>query len=619
MVNTRPKNAASHPGQVVLDADSDGKKKCRSPAEVKREREEKERLRKEAEEKLTRGIQAAAQLEDQINAMESAKRANAANPKAAAATLAVPTPVQVHSDTDLQDYQRSMALVSDEEHDAADLDYDESQDVEEDIEETYCNSDDYSCSQAVDPSEPAHIRIARLEKELAELRGVAAPLSSIKGKGKISPKKKLDLHAEIMAERRSKDQSSIEAVSESARHSKKRPSQERYSHSKIDLRDAHQCSSHSSINGKSKAARIASTSGGLEDARTVPTSPFPAVGKPRTASRLIAPAWAHAAAKLALINNHIQGEGSHSTDRGQEGDGGRATTLMPIRVKPISINTTPTTRSSATEVLDAIVTTGTRSRPTMNDLPIGTWEIFKSDFLPAYFDFLGSRIHPFDMSESRLIVEQQFIWDTYLGSFEVNIAPRSPVYKLLISTYQIQQRSYEWKTGLGQAAFIAVGELWESDKDFFGTALGRAKYVKWALGQKKPFSWENGHDFLNPFHGPLVLAVLAKHFDEANGKYGYGNPCGALALSATAAERALSAWSTGSLEKVADFGAKVWRDITKSYMVSILQLSDDEWVSIIDEALTIRRLKDKDTPANLSTSGENTGDDRSMLISGPLS
>jgi len=44
MVNTRPKNAASHPGQVVLDADADGKKKRRSPEASKLLRSWKTRL-----------------------------------------------------------------------------------------------------------------------------------------------------------------------------------------------------------------------------------------------------------------------------------------------------------------------------------------------------------------------------------------------------------------------------------------------------------------------------------------------------------------------------------------------------------------------------------------------
>ncbi|KDQ07374.1 hypothetical protein BOTBODRAFT_180733 [Botryobasidium botryosum FD-172 SS1] len=231
----------------------------------------------------------------------------------------------------------------------------------------------------------------------------------------------------------------------------------------------------------------------------------------------------------------------------------------------------------------------------MNDLPIGTREIFKSDFLPSYFDFLGSRTHPFDMSENRLVVEQQFIWDTYLESFPVNITPRSPVYNL------VQQRSYEWKAGFGKAAFAAVSELWALDEDRFGTAFGRAEYVKWALGWRKPFSWENGDDFVNPYHGPLLLAVLAKHFDETNGKYGYGNPCGALALSATAVGRALSAWSSGNLEKAADFGAK---------------LSDGEWVSIINNALAPHLQGHTDTTDSLIPDNDDE-DDRSLLVSGP--
>ncbi|KDQ11753.1 hypothetical protein BOTBODRAFT_176947 [Botryobasidium botryosum FD-172 SS1] len=187
----------------------------------------------------------------------------------------------------------------------------------------------------------------------------------------------------------------------------------------------------------------------------------------------------------------------------------------------------------------------------------------------------------------------------------------SPVYNL------VQQRSYEWKTSFGKAAFTAVSELWASDEYRFGTALGRAEYVKWALGWRKPFSWENGYDFINPYHGPLVLTVLAKHFDEANSKHGYGNPCSALALSATAVKRALVAWSTGNLEKATDFGTKVWHDIAGSYMLSVLQLKDDEWVSIINNALALRLPGPMDIPANPIPDNNSEEDDRSLLVSGP--
>jgi len=56
-------------------------------------------------------------------------------------------------------------------------------------------------------------------------------------------------------------------------------------------------------------------------------------------------------------------------------------------------------------------------------------------------------------------------------------------------------------------------------------------------------------------------------------------------------------------------------------MESILQLSNNEWESIIDEALAIHliKLKDKDTPANPSANGEDGEDDRSTLVSGPPS
>ncbi|KDQ11752.1 hypothetical protein BOTBODRAFT_176945 [Botryobasidium botryosum FD-172 SS1] len=364
----------------------------------------------EAEANLIRGIQAAAQLEDQINAVESVKRANAAHPSTAASTMVTPTTtaMQAHGDAGLEESQHSATLVSNKEDYAADPNY-------ESNEEVYYDSDSNSYGEIIDCSEPTHVRMARLEKELAELRGTATPSPSVKGKGvdaKISPKKKFDLRAEIMAKRRSKDQSSIEIASESARHSKKQANEE------------------SSANAKGKVART----GSPKDASVAPThpalrtSPLPAVGKPHAASKLISPAWVHAATKLASLNS-VQGGGSCSME-GKQGGSSRATTLMlvqiqPIPTTPIGLDTSTRSPSTAAGVLGAIIATGSRGQPTMADLPIRAQDIFKSDFLLSYFDFLGSRTRPFDMSENCLVVEQQFIWDTFLESFPVKIIPLS--------------------------------------------------------------------------------------------------------------------------------------------------------------------------------------------------
>lgn len=75
--NTQPASASRHPGQVVLDADKEGRHTCRSPAEAQRDRDEKERVAaKEAAERdaVARRI---AQLEAQV-ARERAKVAELA-------------------------------------------------------------------------------------------------------------------------------------------------------------------------------------------------------------------------------------------------------------------------------------------------------------------------------------------------------------------------------------------------------------------------------------------------------------------------------------------------------------------------------------------------------------
>lgn len=129
---------------------------------------------------------------------------------------------------------------------------------------------------------------------------------------------------------------------------------------------------------------------------------------------------------------------------------------MPVLIKKVVGSTTPAPASVAvqpnpvTATFSAttnnakhlghgqvtIAATGTRQRSTMSDLPAGSRVLFKTNFLPVYLDFLGSRSRPFDTSEARLAVEQQLIWDTYLLDFTpVDITPRSAIYNLVCLSF----------------------------------------------------------------------------------------------------------------------------------------------------------------------------------------
>ncbi|KDQ16871.1 hypothetical protein BOTBODRAFT_172494 [Botryobasidium botryosum FD-172 SS1] len=274
---------------------------------------------------------------------------------------------------------------------------------------------------------------------------------------------------------------------------------------------------------------------------------------------------------------------------------GRMTASMPIKTEAAIAPAIHTTAVAART--GNASTSGQRTRGTNRDLPPGAQASFKTKFLPIFSDLLGSREKPWDTadqaSEVTLAEEMQQIWDFVFPDNPAKILPRSPIYNL------ITQRGYEWRGAIGKAALTAIVKFWAKDTKHYGDAPGKVTYVKQALGFKKPFTWRDGKNFVGPFQGPLVLATLSKHFEETNGNADYGNPFGALALSATMVERALLAWSTGHLDsELADFSGSLWRQTTTRYSALINLLTEEEWSTIVSDtrALSISASEDTTKP-----------------------
>ncbi|KAF8868599.1 hypothetical protein BD779DRAFT_1481167, partial [Infundibulicybe gibba] len=80
------------------------------------------------------------------------------------------------------------------------------------------------------------------------------------------------------------------------------------------------------------------------------------------------------------------------------------------------------------------------------------------------------------------------------------------------------------------------------------------------------------------------------------------NPIGALAMAATAVERAFKAWSTGEYEVGKDsFSASAWTNRTALYVADIERIDSRGWRKIMERAKAVlERGKKAILPPNMS-------------------
>ncbi|KAF8876084.1 hypothetical protein BD779DRAFT_1475809 [Infundibulicybe gibba] len=131
---------------------------------------------------------------------------------------------------------------------------------------------------------------------------------------------------------------------------------------------------------------------------------------------------------------------------------------------------------------------------------------------------------------------------------------------------------------------------------------GRKIYVEWALPDDPedptPFTWLSVDEsdpekpiFSGNFLAQTVLATFAHHLTLISTVHANdlrpGNPIGALAMTATAIERAFIAWATG--EFIAH-GARVdafstqWASTTAFYVTDLLAVTEGGWGRIAARA-----------------------------------
>ncbi|KAF8882658.1 hypothetical protein BD779DRAFT_1674821 [Infundibulicybe gibba] len=211
---------------------------------------------------------------------------------------------------------------------------------------------------------------------------------------------------------------------------------------------------------------------------------------------------------------------------------------------PSSTATTPSTKSKQSQ-----------KKFTNINLPKNSHVLWQKDFLPRWFHAIGISNTPWFTD----VAAAQELWDLVFSKSKT-IPPQAlkPTGEAIFCV--LKQRTYEWRHQFAFHAAYAVEAFWKTDPAYKSSA-GRAAYVKWAIPTNTddpiPLIWSHV-DERNPkkigYKGkflttPIIYTFAAHHLIVTSTVSldcrGPNMSVGALAMAATAVERAFMAWATG--------------------------------------------------------------------------
>ncbi|KAH9940259.1 hypothetical protein B0H21DRAFT_893562 [Amylocystis lapponica] len=274
---------------------------------------------------------------------------------------------------------------------------------------------------------------------------------------------------------------------------------------------------------------------------------------------------------------------------------------------------------------------GSGNKAKKADLPLGAHPRWNKKFIPTYLDFMGTLPNPWDTSAFDLVAVLQDIWDQVYPDIPYSVTLQGAVSALA------KQKVYEWRTGIAKAGLLAVAAFFQSsandvmeERNIPLDDDGRAELVAQQVGPKLLFLYGKvgvSHDddgvctfsVRKPFTSAVVSRTLAFHLNVTKTAVGYSQapPCGALALSLIAAERAFQMWTTGKfieVEKGDNFSELLWGDVLNLYRTSIDGLSMDRWDLIVDSAGAADVATGAAAPALASDDANNVDADVRALV-----
>ncbi|PSR92367.1 hypothetical protein PHLCEN_2v4725 [Hermanssonia centrifuga] len=231
------------------------------------------------------------------------------------------------------------------------------------------------------------------------------------------------------------------------------------------------------------------------------------------------------------------------------------------------------------------------------DLPIAPKDHaqFSEEFLHRCIRWVGNQRVTFNTNSVNILAAMQVSWDAVFSlDYPLRITRHTPVYDITM------QKVYQWRNTLGTLAYDCVDGYFLDHKDVFKTEDERAAHVDELLkmGGKLPFLYarirtneiSGKREGVGAFQGPIVLKVFAAHLKalEAIDKRAVSNdikPYGALALAATAVERAFTASAGGYVNRTHSwFSDRNWGEVSMKYLAATQTLSDATWNIIVRRA-----------------------------------
>jgi hypothetical protein len=213
----------------------------------------------------------------------------------------------------------------------------------------------------------------------------------------------------------------------------------------------------------------------------------------------------------------------------------------------------------------AATSTRNRKRPQNSDLPKGALDggNWRRRFIPTVFSYHGSRLSPWGSDSASNGKEEakiyQIIWVAlYRANILLTISYNDVVFRL------IRQRiSDSWRNVFASTAIAAVSAWLDQpdNKKYSKTDLDRQQFANLQLMNNRFLYVDSPRECLKPgllpFTSDLIATTFSAHYSAILGRIEvqeFGSwtssenlPFGALALAATALQRALYLWSIGAL------------------------------------------------------------------------
>ncbi|KAI0324131.1 hypothetical protein GY45DRAFT_1396239 [Cubamyces sp. BRFM 1775] len=208
-----------------------------------------------------------------------------------------------------------------------------------------------------------------------------------------------------------------------------------------------------------------------------------------------------------------------------------------------------------------------QSRSATN-LPDMIKSVFSAKIVPTVLDCVGSKRNPWDLQDEDrddfLMMCQDVIDMVCDDGTAYRVTKQDTVYRL------IQQKVYDWRTGMSNAAITAIGEELMRK---FGTSPQPSVVRHWvdaAVADGGEAFWAKPHPDPQFAHSKLqsiyILKTFATHLTATrDSMYNYGYPAGALALATAAVQKAFPRFREGKYKAGAGFNKQAAEALTESW------------------------------------------------------